>query len=266
MTLGQRLRHIGWELWVHSPFTLLGAAAGIVFMVLFRNISQDAARGLFAVFHPLHVFLSAMVTAALFRLHRKAASFLIILVIGFVGSIGISTLSDSVLPFLGQSVLGAAIPTHAAVHDCPIHGHGADCDHDHDSAHAHAHSHEPHLHLGFIEEWFLVLPAAILGVVAAYFRPRTKIPHAGHLFVSTWASASFMLMNSPEALTPLLLLGMFVALFVAVWIPCCLSDIVFPTLFLRADGAHLGRHGCLLCKAHDPQEGADKEKTDDIES
>ena len=258
MTFGQRIRHIGSELWIHSPFTLLGAVAGIIFMLLFRNISEENARWLFAVFHPLHVLLSAMVTAALFKLHRKAASFMIILIIGVVGSIGVATLSDSLIPYLGQSILGATLPTHAALHNCPIHGHGADCDHDHehDDTAAYADEHGPHLHLGFIEEWFLVVPAALLGVMLAYFRPQTKIPHAGHILVSTWASASFMLMNSPQEIGVLLLIGMFIALFIAVWVPCCLSDIVFPTMFVRTDGPHLGRHSCLLCGKHNPTETA----------
>lgn len=264
MAFADCLKHIGAELKAHSPFTLFGAATGILFMLLFRNISEQNAHRLFAVFHPLHVLLSAMVTAALFKLHRKAVSFFVILIIGFVGSIGIATLSDSLIPYLGQSILGAAIPSHAALHTCPIHGHEADCDHDHDSddaiAHTHKHEHDPHLHLGFIEEWFLVVPAALLGVVLAYFWPQTKIPHAGHILVSTWASASFMLMNSPEQFSVLLLIGMFFALFIAVWIPCCFSDIVFPMLFLRGDEAHLGHHHCILCGKKEP---ADKQETAD---
>lgn len=254
MPITERFKHIWIELKLHSPFTLLGAAAGIVFMLIFKDISKENALRLFAVFHPLHVVLSAMVTAALFKLHRKASSFLLILVIGYVGSIGVATLSDSILPYLGQSILGATLPTHAALHtlDAPDHVHGPDCDHHHD--------HEPHLHLGFIEEWYLVNPAALLGVLLAYFWPQTKIPHAGHILVSTWASASFMLMSSPEQMSLLLLAGMFIALFLAVWIPCCLSDIVFPTLFLRADGVHLGHHGCVLCGKKDP---AEKQKPTD---
>jgi len=244
MTVWDRFKHIGLELKAHSPFTLLGAALGIGFMLLFKDISKENALRLFAVFHPLHVVLSAMVTAALFKLHRKASSFLVILAIGYVGSIGIATLSDSLLPYVGQSVLGATIPTHAALHtlDDSDHVHGPDCDH----------NHKPHLHLGFIEEWYLVTPAALLGVVLAYFRPLTKIPHAGHVLVSTWASASFMLISSPEQMSLGLLLGMFIVLFLAVWLPCCLSDIVFPTLFIREDGAHLGHHGCVLCGKPNP--------------
>jgi len=55
-----------------------------------------------------------------------------------------------------------------------------------------------------------------------------------------------MLMNTRADWSFGLLVGMFLALFIAVWLPCCFSDIVFPLLFVRVDGAHLGHH-CILC-------------------
>ena len=254
MAANGKIKEIFAELKAHSPFTAAGAFLGILFMLLFKDIDKDNAVRLFAVFHPLHVVLSAMVTAALFKLHRKASSFLFILVIGYVGSIGVATLSDCILPYFGQSILGAAIPTHAALHvgseteeehgDEADHVHGSECNH----------GHELHLHLGFIEEWYLVNPAALLGIALAYFRPSTKMPHAAHILISTWASASFMLMSSPEHLSPLLLTGMFIALFIAVWLPCCVSDIIFPMMFVRADGVHIGHHSCVLCGKKDPAE------------
>jgi hypothetical protein len=264
MAAKEKLTRVWLELKAHSPFTAGGAVLGILFVLLFKDIEKQNALRLFAVFHPLHVVLSAMVTAALFKLHRKAASFLLILVIGYVGSIGVATLSDCILPYLGQSILGAAIPTHASLHvdseteeehaEEAEHVHGPACEH----------GHELHLHLGFIEEWYLVNPAALLGIALAYFRPSTKMPHAAHILVSTWASASFMLMSSPEQIGIPLLIGMFIALFVAVWLPCCVSDIIFPMMFVRADGVHIGHHGCILCGKKDPAESAEKECPDGL--
>lgn len=229
----EKLRLIACQLKEHSPFTVFGALTGIVFMLLFRRLGVTGGHILFSIFHPLHVVLSAMVTAALFQLHRKAGNFLLILVIGYVGSVGIATISDSVIPFFGETILGAAVPTE--------HGH------DHASAQSlQEHDHKPRLHLGFIEEWWLVNPAAILGIIIAYFVPKTKYPHALHVLVSTWASSSHMLMNTHADWSITLLVGMFLALFIAVWLPCCISDIVFPLLFVRADGAHIG-HQCILC-------------------
>lgn len=259
----EKMRHIGRELKAHSPFTIFGALTGIIFMLIFRSIGEVGAHTLFAIFHPLHVVLSAMVTAALFQLHRKAKNFILILVIGYLGSIGIATLSDSIIPYFGESILGAAIPSHAALHE---HEHDHECEHEHEhqagltDQEEHTGTGRPKLHLGFIEEWWLVNPAAVLGVLIAFFLPATKYPHALHVLVSTWASSSHMLMNTQADWNAGLLAGMFIALFVAVWLPCCVSDIIFPLLFVKSDGAHLGHHGCILCGRKE------KEKTPQAES
>ncbi|MCE5184592.1 MAG: hypothetical protein LLF76_00510 [Planctomycetaceae bacterium] len=244
MAINHKLKLIGQELLEHSPFTLFGAVTGILFMLAGIKWFHEQAQAMFAVFHPLHVMLSAVVTAALFKLHRKAANFVIILVIGVTGAIGVATLSDCILPFFGETVLGAAIPTESAVH-----GHAraqAVAAQAGEAADEHRHEGRPDLHLGFIEEWYLVFPAAILGVVLAYLYPTTYVPHAGHILLSTWASAAHMLMNTHAEMSLLLVVGMFIALFIAVWLPCCFSDIVFPLLFIRQDGVHVG-HTCLLC-------------------
>jgi hypothetical protein len=265
-----KLGLIGRELKSHSPFTLFGAATGILFMLAGLRWFQEQAETLFTIFHPLHVVLSAMVTAALFKVHRKASNFFLILLIGIVGSIGVATLSDSILPYFGETILGAAIPTHAALHD---HNH-ADVEeahsetltqdvHEHEE-HVHSeacthtsgeHPASPELHLGFIEEWYLVFPAAILGVFLAYLWPATHYPHASHVLISTWASAAHMLMNTHAEISVVLLTGMFIALFVAVWLPCCVSDIVFPLLFVRSGEAHIG-HNCVLCGHKDKNQAA----------
>ncbi len=224
-----RLKQVGIELKAHSPFTLFGALTGIALMFLFRGISHQASYRLFYIFHPAHVVLSAMVTASLFRLHEKTKSFFIILIVGYVGSIGTATLSDSILPFFGEDILGVVIPTEAAVHS---HTPEAETDK----------AHEHKLHIGFIEEWEIVNPAAFLGIFIAYFLPRTKLPHAFHILISTWASSAHIMMNTFQPITAVLMLGFFIVLFIAVWLPCCFSDIIFPMLLVKADGDK-----CMLC-------------------
>ena len=250
----QRLRAILSELEHHAPFTFVGAATGIVFMLLFRNVGPGVNHRLFQVFHPGHVVLSAMVTASLFKLYDKRASRLKIVLVGYVGAVGVATVSDCVLPFFGESLLGVAIPTHGAQHnhagpedhddgitsEAQDRDEGVAHDHDHDQHREPeaAHGSEPHsvrerLHLGFIEDWYVVNPAAILGIAIAWFWPRTRFPHAGHVLVSTWASSFHVLMNTHRELTPMMFVGVFVVLFIAVWLPCCISDIVFPLLFVK---------------------------------
>jgi hypothetical protein len=112
--------------------------------------------------------------------------------------VGVATLSDSFIPFLGEWIL-----------DLPNRG----------------------LHLGFIEKWWLVNPLALAGIVTACILPRTKVPHAGHVLLSTWASLFHMTMSLHGDLNLIALFFVFLFLFLAVWVPCCTSDIVFPLLF-----------------------------------
>jgi len=193
------------ELKRHMPFTLSGAAFGIIFMILFRNISHETAHELFFVFHPLHVLLSALVTASIYTLHTcpregsRRCNLPILLAIGFVGSVGIATLSDSLIPYIAEVLL-----------DMPFRHH----------------------HIGIVEKWWLVSGVAVVGVVLAYFNPTTKFPHAGHVLISTWASLFHILMAKGAEISILAYAGIFTFLFLAVWLPCCISDIAFPMFFV----------------------------------
>jgi len=226
MSAMQKTKHILAELKGHAPFTSFGAFLGIVFMLLFRNLSGGSIHILFSIFHPAHVVLSAMVTASMFRLHETKKRFVLVVVIGYFGSVGVATLSDIVIPHIGASLLGLNVPTHAE----PEH-------HEHSDAAQTAETETGHnkIHLGFIEEWYLVNPAALLGILVAYFMPRTKFPHAGHVLISTWASSSYLLMNIQSGLTIAAAIVIFATLFIAIWLPCCISDIVFPLLFVKSD-------------------------------
>ena len=201
MSAEKKIKNITTELKKHAPFTLFGALTGIVLMLIFKNVSEKATFTLFYIFHPSHVVLSAMVTASMFQLHTKKTNFFLVLIIGYIGSIGVATISDSLIPYAGEVLLGL-----------------------------HAHS-----HIGFIEGWYVVNPAAILGVLIAYFWPKTKFSHAGHVLLSTWASLFHILMALGSGISIPTGIVIFIFLFIAVWLPCCVSDIIFPLLFVKAD-------------------------------
>ena len=218
------------ELKKHAPFTAFGTFTGIVIMAALSQsgISEAAADRLFWFFHPVHVLLSALVTAGMYRRHGGqgvAAT----LIVGYVGSVGIATLSDNLIPFAGEWML-----------NMPNRG----------------------LHLGFIEKWWLVNPLALLGALIAFGRPRTQFPHAGHVLLSTWASLFHMMaaMGGGEiGATTLVLMGVF--LFLAVWLPCCTSDIVFPLVAVLAVSGPKARRqwldatGCELVRSLGVQPG-----------
>lgn len=209
------------ELKAHAGFTALGAVSGIVLMFFFRNLPRDISYNTYYVLHPIHVLLSALVTASIYRFYTCASegkkgnecNIWALLAVGYVGSVGIATLSDSLIPYLGEMLL-----------DMPRRG----------------------IHLGFIEKWWLVNPLALLGIAIAYFRPGTKFPHSGHVLLSTWASLFHIMMARGESMSWLAYSIVFVFLFLAVWVPCCLSDIVFPLLFVKkgSTGKCSGRGVC----------------------
>ncbi|MHC4221007.1 MAG: hypothetical protein ACYST9_01185 [Planctomycetota bacterium] len=226
-SIKKTLQHILVELKDHAPFTIFGAVMGAVFMLIFRNFGDLTGHRLFTIFHPLHVVLSAMVTASMLKIHYVKRNLLRIIIIGYLGSVGIATASDIVIPHIGSCLLGLDVPSHAQTH------HRHDLEHN-DNEHC-----EKKIYLGFIEEWYIVNPAAFLGIAIAMFLPRTKFPHAGHVLVSTWASASYLMMSVESQMSIAGAIIIFVTLFIAVWLPCCISDIVFPLLFVRSDDLDL---------------------------
>ncbi len=211
------------ELKSHGPFTAFGALTGIVIMVMmvYARVPRAVSGTIFWVFHPLHVVLSAVVTAAMYRLHSGSRRQLLLCVlIGYVGSVGIATLSDCVIPYLGELLLG--LP-------------------------------DRRIHLGFIEKWWLVNPLALAGIALAVVRPTTKFPHAGHVLLSTWASLLHIMMALGEEFTLATVAVTGVFLFFAVWVPCCTSDIVFPLLFVREKSAGADRAETYLTAAGDSE-------------
>ncbi|MBI9020287.1 MAG: hypothetical protein JEZ10_03400 [Verrucomicrobia bacterium] len=207
------------ELRHHGPFTLLGALGSVAVILLIRFwapgfLSTERAAELFEFSHPLHVVLSAMVTAAIFRNYKAKAKhsrtgWVAVIAVGYVGSIGIATLSDCLIPYWAELLLGME----------------------------HAHT-----HIGIIEMPLIINFAALFGIGFAYWQPKTYFPHAGHVLLSMAASLFHILRAQAGAFG--LLEGLLIALFlfVAVWIPCCLSDIVFPLLFIKKEDLPENHH------------------------
>ena len=193
---------LGRELRWHAPFTLLGTLTAILIMVFFSvaQVPQMISAGLFWGFHPLHVLLSALVTTAMYALQGQR-SLGATVAVGYLGSVGIATVSDCVIPYVAEFLL-----------DLPNRG----------------------VHLGFIEKWWLVNPMAALGIAAGIIWPKTRLAHAGHVLISTWASLFHVVMASGGPVRPVEVLVIAIFLFLAVWIPCCTSDIVFPLLCCRS--------------------------------
>ena len=195
---GTTFKRITGELKHHIPFTILGALSGIVIMVIvvLGDIPSQISHTVFYTLHPLHVLLSALVTTAMYIRYKKAKFWTAVL-IGWTGSIGIATISDAIIPHLGRALLNIKIE----------------------------------FHLPFVEEWWINL-LALAGIAIGYIKQTTKIPHFGHVLLSTWASLFYFMAFGVADWIPLLPF-IFLFLFLAVWVPCCTSDIVYPLLFIR---------------------------------
>ena len=190
------------ELKEHAPFTFFGALTSIVIMLAIVYggfLSQVAliSEDIFYILHPAHVLLSASVTTALYVQYGRRKLWIVLLV-GYTGSIGIATVSDSVIPYIGEVLL-----------DLPNRG----------------------LHIGVIEKPLLTNLAALLGILIGYREGATEFPHAGHVLISTWASLFHIIMALGATMDWVRIIGILLFLFLAVWIPCCTSDIVYPLLF-----------------------------------
>jgi len=189
------------ELKHHIPFTIIGSILGVILMFFIYNIPKSTAYNIFYTLHPIHILLSAIVTSSIYIIYsKKDFKLWKLILIGYFGSIGIATLSDSLIPYLGEMLLGL-----------PNKG----------------------IHLGFIEKYWLVNPLALLGIAIAYFKPKTKLPHMGHVLISIFASLFHIIMALGESITWILSLLIIAFIFIAVIIPCCLSDIIFPLLFIK---------------------------------
>ena len=201
----KRILIITWrELKEHSPFTIVGALTGILFILIIMTgglleAVHSVDETIFFILHPTHIFLSAWVTTSLYLKYGEKKLWIAV-IIGITGSLGIATLSDSVIPYLSEIVL--QLP------------------------HAHA-------HIGFIEEPIITISPAILGIILGYFINATKFPHLGHVFISTWASLFHVIMAMGATVLWWQVGGIFLFLFLAVWLPCCLSDIIYPLIFMK---------------------------------
>jgi hypothetical protein len=190
------------ELRNHAPFTIFGALTGlfIIYVIIYGNyinLISSVSENIFYILHPTHIFLSALVTTTLYKKYGNRNLWSAI-IIGYTGAIGIATISDSVIPYFGEIFLN--LPNA-----------------------------EPHI--GFIEKPILTNIPAFIGILLGYYKGYTKFPHTGHVLISTWASLFHIIMAIGIVVNFIQTILIFIFLFIAVWVPCCTSDIIYPILF-----------------------------------
>ncbi len=197
----------------HLPYTFLGVVLATIFIFPLSKIENLNTYGFFYTLHPLHIFLSAFATTSFYtRYNPKKVNWIKVFFISYLGSIIISSVSDSFIPYLSESILKMPLKE---------------------------------IHFGFLEETILVNLAAVLGILLGFFKPKTKISHLFHIFVSSFASLFHMLMaNKILNFGIVFYISIFLFLFLGVMIPCSFSDMIFPLLFIKKTQQHL----CDTCK------------------
>jgi hypothetical protein len=210
-----QLHHLRTELQIHLPYTIFSVTGGMVVLGILTFVAtllkaQDISsptQQLFHIFHPVHMLFSATATTAMFWRHErrliKAA------IIGFVGTVSICGISDIIIPYISGNLLGVKM----------------------------------HLHICIIEHPMLILPFVALGIFAGFIVPvevkSTIFSHSAHVLVSSMASILYLV---SFGLSDWILVSGLVLIYIvlAVMIPCCTSDIIFPLLLTKKieEGAH----------------------------
>lgn len=208
-----RIARIFKELVHHFPYAAVGVAASIGFLLGIEKAGwHPVGTTPFHIFHPIHLFLSGAVTTAMFYEYEHEKKIFKTVIIGFLSTFPICTLSDIFIPYVG------GLLWHTPVQ----------------------------FHLCAIEEPWLVFPASFAGIFLGMIflqlvEKGTEIFHLLHVLVSSLASllylASFdVALWQESAVVP------FVITLIAVWVPCCLSDIIFPLCFAGMKAPCCGHH------------------------
>lgn len=207
----------------HIPFSTFGVMTALLimgFLTFFVEISgrvhvlPHALENLYHIFHPSHIFISAVTSTAMFVKHDRNLAKAIC--IGFFGSIILCTLSDAIFPFFGGLIIGGKMD----------------------------------FHVDFLQHPGIVLPFAFIGTVAGLAAPKsfekaTEYSHSMHIFVSSVAAILYLLAFGLQN-WQMSIGSVFIVTVFAVMIPCCLSDIVFP---LACSHAHC-KHGNVMNEEH----------------
>ena len=209
------LRHLRKELLAHLPFSIFSTVGGMTVVAVLTFLGQplygerlpEAFRELFHIFHPIHMLFSATATTAMFWQYERR--WLKALIVGLAGAILVCGASDILIPHASGLMLGVRM----------------------------------HLHICIIEHPALVLPFAMVGVVTGFLA-------SGHIVRATvFSHTVHVLISSSASLLYLVSFGLgdwihnagwvFIFVVLAVMLPCCFSDIVFPLLVVTKEGGPL---------------------------
>lgn len=209
MDRGRSFKYVLVELKEHLPYSIFSVVIGIIILGILTFSAEifgasdisNPSRELFHVFHPIHLLFSATATTAMFWRYEKKLFKAV--VIGFVGSVGICGISDIFIPYISGFLMGMKMTLHVCI----------------------------------LEHPGLIMPFVVAGLFTGLMVPDTTrrstiFSHAGHILVSSMASIFYLISFGLRDWVHLVGL-VFIYTVLAVMVPCCISDIVFPLLLTR---------------------------------
>lgn len=208
------------ELVCHFPYAIFSVAFGLSilsFLVYLSFISGaktelvcGGSDALFHSFHFMHIVFAA--TGTLITYYRFSKNIFKGILVGALSAVTFCTLSDSVLPYLGGTLMGVKMS----------------------------------LHICFFSELRNVLPFLAVGLFNGFIMSRhhssrqwlfSIFSHFIHILVSSFAAMFYLVAHG--CTDWYINIGIvFLFLVIAVLIPCTLSDVVVPMAFARADKKH----------------------------
>lgn len=207
------------ELVCHTPYAIFSVAFCLIILSfisfaflgnLNTPVFYKGSRMLFHCFHFMHLIFAG--TGVLITFFRFSKNIFKGIIVGALTTITFCTLSDSILPYIGGTIMGVKM----------------------------------HFHLCFISELKNVLPFLCIGLLNGIIMSRhhasrqtfySVSSHFIHIFISSLAS-SFYLVSHGFVDWYHNIGFVFVFLIIATVIPCTLSDVVVPMALAKADKKH----------------------------
>jgi hypothetical protein len=190
------------EVLEHVRFTLISLAAAILIIIIFRaSLADKFTESLFEKFHFTHLFFAAFTPVAIYYIYSK--NVLRSAAIGIVSSAIGCTVSDSIFPYLGGSLLG----------------------------------YNMNLHICLINEPYYAIPSLLIGAllgftVTKFFRKVTHFTHFMHSFIASLTSLIYLLAFGASFELSVQLVFIVIILLISVVVPCLATDVAVPGLFI----------------------------------
>ena len=190
------------EILEHIRFTFISLVIAFGIIIAFKSsLSDKFTESIFEKFHFTHLFFAAFTPVAIYYLYSGKAVNAFIL--GVTGSAIGCTVSDSIFPYLGGSLLGFDMT----------------------------------LHICLISDPEFAIPSLLFGALLGFpvskvFKKVTHLSHFMHSFIVIISALFYMSAFVVEFALSYQLIFVVIVLLVSVVVPCLFTDVALPSLVI----------------------------------